>query len=308
MTEDKFCLKWNDFESNIKSSFKELREEKDLFDVWLTCDNGEMQAHKLVLSACSNVMKQLLRRSSSRNSGGNHVVYLRGVSSNHLQYILDFMYHGEVSLAQDELNSFLLVAEDLQVKGLSQKKNSNGMKTTPDPLKPTKKLKSGSISNTATPSSSNFISSIDEDEIQEIHTVKQEVVTADPGIVAASLGQDDVVTYQAEDDMYHGYAEESITDGYEEVDVPVPNKFGQKAYLEHDQIDAYISEICTSSVDEFGIKTHFCGICQMSSKARQDVDRHIESHHIETPPFQCQTCGSFHKNRRGLKVHSKTHK
>ena len=231
MTEDKFCLKWNDFESNIKSSFKELREEKDLFDVWLTCDNGEMQAHKLVLSACSNVMKQLLRRSSSRNSGGNHVVYLRGVSSNHLQYILDFMYHGEVSLAQDELNSFLLVAEDLQVKGLSQKKNSNGMKTTSDPLKATKKLKSGSISNTATPSSSNFISSIDEDEIQEIHTVKQEVVTADPGIVAASLGQDDVVTYQAEDDMYHGYAEESITDGYEEVDVPVPNKFGQKGEI-----------------------------------------------------------------------------
>ena len=141
------------------------------------------------------------------------------------------MYHGEVSLAQDELNSFLLVAEDLQVKGLSQKKNSNGMKTTSDPLKPTKKLKCGAISNTATPSSSNFISSIDEDEIQEIHTVKQEVVTADPGIVAASLGQDDVVTYQAEDDMYHGYAEESITDGYEEVDVPVPNKFGQKGEI-----------------------------------------------------------------------------
>ena len=30
------------------------------------------------------------------------------------------MYHGEVNVAQDEFNSFLSVAEDLQVKGLSQ--------------------------------------------------------------------------------------------------------------------------------------------------------------------------------------------
>ena len=30
------------------------------------------------------------------------------------------MYHGEVNVAQEELNSFLAVAEDLQVKGLTQ--------------------------------------------------------------------------------------------------------------------------------------------------------------------------------------------
>ena len=30
------------------------------------------------------------------------------------------MYHGEVSVAQEELNSFLSVAEDLKVKGLTQ--------------------------------------------------------------------------------------------------------------------------------------------------------------------------------------------
>jgi hypothetical protein len=41
-----------------------------------------------------------------------------------LQAVLNFMYHGEVSVAQDSLNSFLAVAEELHVKGLTQK-NSN---------------------------------------------------------------------------------------------------------------------------------------------------------------------------------------
>merc|ERR1712126_408336 len=34
-TAEKFCLRWNDFESNISVAFRELREEKDFFDVTL---------------------------------------------------------------------------------------------------------------------------------------------------------------------------------------------------------------------------------------------------------------------------------
>ena len=41
-----------------------------------------------------------------------------------MQAVLNFMYHGEVNVAQEELNSFLSVAEDLQVKGLTQNKSS----------------------------------------------------------------------------------------------------------------------------------------------------------------------------------------
>ena len=50
---DKFCLQWNDFERNISEAFKELREEKDFFDVTIACEEEEIQAHKLILAACS---------------------------------------------------------------------------------------------------------------------------------------------------------------------------------------------------------------------------------------------------------------
>ena len=44
-------------------------------------------------------------------------LYLKGVSAKDMESVLSFMYHGEVSVAQDDLNTFLAVAEDLQVKG-----------------------------------------------------------------------------------------------------------------------------------------------------------------------------------------------
>jgi tRNA U34 5-carboxymethylaminomethyl modifying enzyme MnmG/GidA len=51
---DKFCLKWSDFEINIRQTFKELREDQNQLDVTLATDDGyQIQAHKIVLSAGS---------------------------------------------------------------------------------------------------------------------------------------------------------------------------------------------------------------------------------------------------------------
>jgi len=113
---DKFCLRWNDFETNISSAFKELREDKDFFDVTLACDEDQVQAHKVILSACSPFFKTILRR----NKHDHPLLYLKGVKYTDLVSVLNFMYHGEVNVAQEELNSFLAVAEDLKVKGLTQ--------------------------------------------------------------------------------------------------------------------------------------------------------------------------------------------
>jgi len=115
---EKFCLRWNDFESNISVAFRELREEKDFFDVTLSVGPGHqhIQAHKLVLSACSPFFRGVLRQ----NPHAHPLLYLKGVGFSELQSVLNFMYHGEVNVAQEELNTFLAVAEELQVKGLTQ--------------------------------------------------------------------------------------------------------------------------------------------------------------------------------------------
>jgi hypothetical protein len=51
-----------------------------------------------------------------RNPHHHPLLYLKGVKLADLQAVLNFMYNGEVNVAQEELNSFLALAEDLQVK------------------------------------------------------------------------------------------------------------------------------------------------------------------------------------------------
>ena len=130
-TSEKFCLRWNDFESNISVAFREIRDEKDFFDVTLACGDRQIQAHKLILSACSPFFRGVLRR----NPHQHPLLYLKGVDYSDLVAVLNYMYRGEVDIAQEELNSFLAVAEELRVKGLSQYNQSNSclLYTSPSP-------------------------------------------------------------------------------------------------------------------------------------------------------------------------------
>ena len=126
---DNFCLRWNDFAENVSGAFKDLRAESDFFDVTLACsDSGArtLQAHKVILSACSNFFKTTFRQQQSNNKHPNPYIYLRGVNYTDLVSILDFIYNGEVNVAQEELNSFLAVAEELQIKGLTNRDSTSG--------------------------------------------------------------------------------------------------------------------------------------------------------------------------------------
>ena len=87
---EKFCLRWNDFESNVSTAFRDLREEKDFFDVTLACDDSsQVAAHKVILAACSPFFREVLRR----NPHQHPLLYLKGVK------------YKEQGLTQENLNS-----------------------------------------------------------------------------------------------------------------------------------------------------------------------------------------------------------
>ena len=112
---EKFCLKWNDSQINWTKSLSDLRNDKESADVTLISDDKvKLSAHKILLSSCSNVFKFILKGSSHANP----LLYLSGISSVNLGYLLDYIYFGEVNLFQDQLDSFLDSAQKLEIEGL----------------------------------------------------------------------------------------------------------------------------------------------------------------------------------------------
>ena len=173
MSGEKFCLKWNDFEKNISCAFKDLRRDKQLFDVTLACGDDFIQAHKVILSACSTFFRNILARSSLHHT--NLLLYLKGIRSQDMESVLEFMYQGEVSVSQDDLNMFLQVAEDLQVKGLTQNNTESGSYNQVKSQPQTQRRITSRPPSTVASSSSRL-----DDDIQEVTpAVKTETSVAD---------------------------------------------------------------------------------------------------------------------------------
>ena len=112
---EKLCLQWNDFQENIKGAFGNIRENNDFADVTLVCEDGQqVEAHKVILAASSPFFQMLL----VRNRHPHPLIYMRGMRSSDLLAIVDFLYCGEANIYQENLDSFLVSAEELQLKGL----------------------------------------------------------------------------------------------------------------------------------------------------------------------------------------------
>ena len=115
-TSEKFCLKWNDFRENINTAFIDLRKDSDFTDVTLACEDGhQVDTHKLILAASSPFFQNMLKR----NKHAHPLIYMRGMKSEDLIAIVDFLYYGEANIYQENLDAFLKIAEELQLKGLN---------------------------------------------------------------------------------------------------------------------------------------------------------------------------------------------
>jgi len=309
---EKFCLRWNDFESNVSTAFRDIREEKDFFDVTLACDDSQVEAHKVILAACSPWFRNILRR----NPHQHPLLYLKGVKYKELVCVLNFMYQGEVNVAQEELNSFLSVAEELRVKGLTQGNNSTSdnkpkSEQKPAPSRPVptelppapapKRPRPAPVQS----SSYQTPAVVDDDDIQEVVPVKSEpgggIAADNSGYVgdqgAGAVALDD--TYADENYDYGAYGEAGYDDGSGMIDpntgLPLAGADGNK------DVENLIKT--KQWKDEAG-NTH-CTDCDYVSKYTTNVRKHIEAHHLEgiNVEYICHDCQRLFKSKNSYQSH-----
>jgi len=320
---EKFCLRWNDFESNISVAFREIREEKDFFDCTLSCGSRQIQAHKLILSACSPFFRSILRQ----NPHQHPLLYLKGVEFNDLQAVLNFMYHGEVNVAQEELNSFLAVAEDLKVKGLTQG-NSNESNTSskpksestssavPRPRPPKEEEPPVPKRPRPAPAAQRYQ---EDDDIQEVMpVVKQEpipvaeeplpppqpLVTQQPQNLYQPIHttgyQDNTVaqveeTYGDDGYDYGGYEGEE----YEGVDNSGAGADQSKGlYVNPAEVEGYIQKM------DGGRASCVCTLCGKDFIQKSDAKRHVIAKHSGIKQhIPCTMCGKTYRTEQSMKSH-----
>merc|ERR1712243_532762 len=94
-----------------------MMTSNEMTDITLVSeDRKSFKAHKIILSACSPVFKSII------NDGAlsNPTVFLRGIHSNEIVSILQFIYLGEATFYQERMNEFLNVATSLEIKEITK--------------------------------------------------------------------------------------------------------------------------------------------------------------------------------------------
>lgn len=135
MTQSHYSLRWNNHQTHILSAFDALLQAETLVDVTLVCAETSVRAHKVVLSACSPFFQRIF----SENPCKHPVIVLKDFHGWEVQAIVDFMYKGEISIGQEQLQNLIKAAESLQVRGLAHhdqlvdKESSSITNQTPTP-------------------------------------------------------------------------------------------------------------------------------------------------------------------------------
>ena len=113
---ENYSLSWDNFQSGASETFKNLIDDKDFLDVTLACaDGSSVKAHKVILSSASSVLRTIL----IQNPHQHPLLYMKGIRQKNLQSILNFIYQGEVEIAQEDLNGFIEAAVELNIRGLN---------------------------------------------------------------------------------------------------------------------------------------------------------------------------------------------
>ena len=177
---EKYCLKWNDFQSNVISAFSVLRTKSNFQDVTLVSDDHkQLFAHRVVLTACSEYFNDVL----SQNTHSHPLLCLDGIKFKELNNVLDYIYNGEVQIYQEDLDRFLQIAQRLKLQGLLSPKDNEQKENIEEPTTLEAKMNGSENKNVIVPVQNKetriiAMDSVDFQNIEELDIYIDEQITS----------------------------------------------------------------------------------------------------------------------------------
>ena len=313
---------------HINLSFGDFRDEDDFFDVTLAAESSDgtikgLRAHKLIISACSPVLRTLLKEQARLTSNSKMMpvmLYLRGISARGLGHVLDFIYKGTINLAQEELNDFLAVGESLQIPLIERPKPGPAKRAPPAPKSVEKSKRARVVLPRVLPM---------EHEAPPPETTEElslSKIKPDPGSAAApseDMCEGDVADEASEQNLYDGGENDNAEpeDDYQDDSAADPAPEEQQPFAGPSdgtptEYDLTVDGGHTLTMDEL-LQNYvqpcdggsICLICRkkLLSKEKRylsNVKRHMQDMHLSCEgAYYCPPCDKKFKNKTNMYQH-----
>ena len=275
---EKLRLKWDEFKQNISSSVGNFRGDNDLIDVTLACVDGEqMEAHKVILAASSPTFREIF----GRNKHPHPLIFMTGVKSSVLSSILDFLYFGEANILQTDLESFLAIANQLQLDGLMQGPTSdncnekNSHQSSPEGNFHFKENSKGNDSIGREPSPIKQTSAEAQKDMDD--SVKKDEVIGKEDLPPAEMLTDSIKNPGLIQKNFYGALDLEVQSMMEMTENTIRNGQARR--------HSYLCKVC-------GKEGH-----------GSNIKKHIETNHLEGLSVPCNLCEKRFRSRNGLSQH-----
>ncbi|CAK1586731.1 unnamed protein product [Parnassius mnemosyne] len=165
-----FHLKWNNHLQNLSQLFTTIYSSSALADVTLSCRDGTLKAHKLVLSACSPYFEQIFKDNPCQHP----IVILKGIPFSEINLLVEFMYKGSVDVQELDLQSLMHTASELEIRGLAYEARDNAAQLL------NVNLEYPTYSQTVVPTQQTFTQArTDVERLKQIHMYQQSMMRAE---------------------------------------------------------------------------------------------------------------------------------
>jgi len=290
-------LQHSDSSDQYRAVFREMREAEELLDVTLACEDETIDVHKVVMSASSPFFRKILQKTKQKQP----FIYLKGMKFQYLKVLIDFVYTGEASIAAEDLNILLEAANDLQITGLADSNDNEGVNSSPKET--TKKDDKKSLQRNTTKKRELKQKDVVEVKYENEETFEEHLKTT------SSLSYDsEEITFTIEEETKRELVKGNKEATSQEIESQSETNIDMKDVkidIEEETLKEIEEEInknleCGKTLD--GEKNFKCKICSKDFKRKVKASNHVEIH-LDKFTFSCEFCSKTMKSRSGLKSH-----
>jgi len=293
MSGNTISLQWDEYHRRANKTFKDLLSDNNFTDVTLACaDSKQISAHKVILSSASEFFERLFLNNPRKEI----LVYLKGISFRNLELMTKFIYLGEVEVSEENLQSFLDSAKELEIKGL----NTNDLThDAPMNLEIDETSENETIIDDSHDEFTHFLSS---------EGVKEERKERDEGEIDTEFSQklsinieefsDEIITIADEEVSVDGVSSSEVSDG---KDKKVP-----KAVQLATEFSFDTKPFVTRNTKSEGLNTLKCKECLQKFASAGALINHRRSKH-EGISYSCDFCDYKNGQAGNLRKHVVKH-